>query len=130
MIYSYINLNDVENMAGPQVNFLFDYIDVDPTCFQFTVVRYIPVANISRYYSMKVYEYHEPFNANRSMYTLRDIFGLDICEVCGSYQCPYCPYYSIAPTIFLRPFEIIPKVFSLFIFYNVISNSLTLFRFT
>ena len=20
--------------------------------------------------------------------------ALDICEVCGSYQCPYCPYYS------------------------------------
>jgi len=28
------------------------------------------------------------------MYTLRTLFGLDICSVCGSYQCPYCPYYA------------------------------------
>ena len=21
---------------------------------------------------------------------------LNICEVCGSYQCPYCPFYSAA----------------------------------
>ncbi|MPC71496.1 hypothetical protein E2C01_065774 [Portunus trituberculatus] len=24
---------------------------------------------------------------------------LDICEVCGSYQCPYCPIYSTAPSV-------------------------------
>jgi CD109 antigen len=51
---------------------------------------------LSRYYEMKVFEYHEPGNANKSMYYLRDIFGLDICEVCGSYQCPYCPYYAFS----------------------------------
>jgi CD109 antigen len=90
------NLGEAENMPGPQVNFLFDYLDFDPICFRFTMERYIPVANLSRYYEMKVYEYHEPGNANRSMYYLRDIFGLDICEVCGSYQCPYCPYYAFA----------------------------------
>lgn len=22
------------------------------------------------------------------------LYTLNICEVCGSYQCPYCPYYS------------------------------------
>ena len=25
------------------------------------------------------------------------LYVLDICEVCGSYQCPYCPYFSAAP---------------------------------
>lgn len=25
------------------------------------------------------------------------LYVLDICEVCGSYQCPYCPYFSGAP---------------------------------
>ena len=25
------------------------------------------------------------------------LYVLDICEVCGSYQCPYCPYFSSAP---------------------------------
>jgi CD109 antigen len=90
------NVGDIENMPGPIVNFIFDYVDFEPICFDFTLERYIPVANISRYYSMRMYEYHEPANADRSMYTLRDVFGLDICEVCGSYQCPYCPYYAFA----------------------------------
>jgi CD109 antigen len=116
LIYEYQNLNDAENMPGPQINFLFDYIDVDPTCFKFTLIRYIPVANISRYYSMKAYEYHEPFNANRSMYTLRDIFALDICEVCGSYQCPYCPYYAFAiKTIRTNPILILVSILIVFV---------------
>ena len=88
------NLATAEIAAGPRIDFLFDYLDTDPICYSFTITRYIPVANISRYYEMKVYEYHEPGNANRSMYTLRDLNLLDICEVCGSYQCPYCPYYA------------------------------------
>jgi CD109 antigen len=25
------------------------------------------------------------------------LYVLDICEVCGSYQCPYCPYFSGSP---------------------------------
>ncbi len=25
------------------------------------------------------------------------LYILSICEVCGSYQCPYCPFYSLAP---------------------------------
>lgn len=90
------NLGDAENMPGPSLNWVFDYFDTDPICWSFTLERYIPVANMSRYYSMKVFEYNEPNNANRSMYYLRDVFGLDICEVCGSYQCPFCPYYAAA----------------------------------
>ena len=90
------NLGDGENAPGPQLNFLFDFLDLDPICFSFTIERYVPVANVSRYYEMRCYEYHEPGNANRSMYYLRDLFSLDICEVCGSYQCPYCPYYAFA----------------------------------
>lgn len=27
------------------------------------------------------------------------LYVLDICEVCGSFQCPYCPYYSAAPPV-------------------------------
>ncbi len=96
MIGNVRNLGDGENVPGPALNFLFDYLDLEPICFKFTLERYIPVANLSRYYEMKVYEFHEPGNANKSMYYLRDIFGLDICEVCGSYQCPYCPYYAFA----------------------------------
>ncbi|CAF0741476.1 unnamed protein product [Adineta steineri] len=87
------NLREAENWPG-QINFGFDYIDFDPICFQFQAKRWIPVANISRYYEVRAYEWYEPGNMNRSVYTLRNLFALDICEVCGSYQCPYCPYYS------------------------------------
>lgn len=96
------NLGDVENMPGPSVNWIFEFFDTDPICWTFTLERYIPVANVSRYYEVTVFEYHEPGNANRSMYFLRDVFGLDICEVCGSYQCPYCPYYAAAPSLLPR----------------------------
>ena len=88
------NLGDAENMPGPYLNFIFEFLDLDPICWTFTLKRYIPVANVSRYYSMRAFEFHEQGNANRSMYYLRDVFSLDICEVCGSYQCPYCPYYA------------------------------------
>jgi nitric oxide reductase large subunit len=94
---------------------------------------------MTRYYEMTTYEWHEPCkildfqfqissffcfiswigSANRSMYTLRTLFGLDICSVCGSYQCPYCPYYarslrtqiSLFIIIFAVIFCIIVKLF-------------------
>lgn len=111
------NMGDSENAPGPVVNFLFDYLDIEPVCFSFTAIRYIPVANLSRYYEMKVFEYHEPGNANRSMYFLRDIFGLDICEVCGSYQCPYCPHYAFALSTFqASPLVLISIISISFIF--------------
>lgn len=40
------------------------------------------------------------------MYTLRTLFGLDICSVCGSYQCPYCPYYAHGVSLALSWFLI------------------------
>ena len=74
------NLREAENWPG-QINFGFDYIDFDPICFQFQAKRWIPVANISRYYEVRAYEWFEPGNMNRSIYTLRNLFALDICEV-------------------------------------------------
>lgn len=115
------NVGDIENVPGPALNWIFDYFDTDPICWKFTIIRYIPVANISRYYFMRVYEYHEPNNANRSMYHLRDVFGLDICEVCGSYQCPYCPYYASAPA--LTAFNILAILTFSFISSKIISMS-------
>jgi len=74
------NLREAENWPG-QINFGFDYVDFDPICFQFQAKRWIPVANISRYYEVRAYEWFEPGNMNRSVYTLRNLFALDICEV-------------------------------------------------
>jgi hypothetical protein len=74
------NLREAENWPG-QINFGFDYVDFDPICFQFQAKRWIPTANISRYYEVRAYEWFEPGNMNRSIYTLRNLFALDICEV-------------------------------------------------
>jgi hypothetical protein len=74
------NLREAENWPG-QINFGFDYMDFNPICFQFQAKRWIPVANVSRYYEVRAYEWFEPGNMNRSIYTLRNLFALDICEV-------------------------------------------------
>ncbi|CAF3596141.1 unnamed protein product [Rotaria sordida] len=100
------NLRDAENYPN-SLNFLFEFFDTTPICWEFELKRFIPVANMTRYYEMKAYEWHEPWSANRSMYTLRTLFGLDICDVCGSYQCPYCPYYAISLRIEISFFTII-----------------------
>ncbi|CAF1113861.1 unnamed protein product [Adineta steineri] len=117
MIWGYHtrNLREAENWPG-QVNFGFEYIDFNPICFQFQAKRWIPIANISRYYEVRAYEWFEPANINRSVYTLRNLFALDICEVCGSYQCPYCPYYGQA-TVFIQSITMIILV-SFIVFYN------------
>jgi len=63
-------------------------------CFEHTVRRYFPVANLTRTRQAVIIEplrpekfYVKPFNAT-------SLYVLSICEVCGSYQCPYCPFYS------------------------------------
>ena len=33
---------------------------------------------------------------NTSMYTTTNLFQQNICYSCGSYQCPYCPYFNVA----------------------------------
>ncbi|CAM4768224.1 unnamed protein product [Rotaria magnacalcarata] len=81
------NLREAENWPG-QINFGFEYIDFNPICFQFQAKRWIPVANISRYYEARAYEWFEPANMNRSIYTLRNLFALDICES-SSLRIPY-----------------------------------------
>ncbi|CAF1920706.1 unnamed protein product [Rotaria magnacalcarata] len=100
------NLRDAENYPN-SLNFIFEFFDTTPICWQFELKRFIPVANMTRYYEMKAYEWHEPWSANRSMYTLRTLFGLDICSVCGSYQCPYCAYYARSSSIVMSLFTII-----------------------
>ena len=33
---------------------------------------------------------------NTSLYTTYTLFNLHMCQVCGSFQCPYCRYYNSA----------------------------------
>lgn len=74
------NFREGENWPG-QVNIGFSYVDYEPICFEIQAKRWIPVANISRYYEIKAYEWFEPANMYRNIYTLGNLFALDICEV-------------------------------------------------
>ena len=40
--------------------------------------------------------YH-PLHPQVRTFNATSLYILSICEVCGSYQCPYCPFYSSAP---------------------------------
>ncbi len=47
----------------------------------------------------------EPLRPERFMvrtFNATSLYILSICEVCGSYQCPYCPFYSAAPSLVLE----------------------------
>ncbi|KAG5340833.1 CD109 protein, partial [Acromyrmex charruanus] len=89
-----------------KVLFYFDYLDNEETCVNFTMERWYPVANMSRYLSIRVYDYYAPERFNESIFDALPTYTLNICEVCGSSQCPYCPIYNAAmllstPTGFL-----------------------------
>ncbi|OQR66876.1 CD109 antigen-like, partial [Tropilaelaps mercedesae] len=82
-------------IAERSAAFMFDAIPAyEWTCFKFHMQRWFPVANSTRYLKAKVYEYHAPENYKEKIFENRDLWVLNICEVCGSYQCPYCPFFS------------------------------------
>lgn len=77
----------------------FSYLDSSKTCVQFDAYRWYPVANLTIQNRMRIYDYYEPGMHNTTFYTTYDLFNLNICYVCGSYQCPYCPYFNVATVI-------------------------------
>ncbi|GBP50525.1 CD109 antigen [Eumeta japonica] len=76
------------------VIFYFDYLDTELTCVNFTVERWFPVANMSRYLPVRVYDYYAPERFNETIFDALPTYLLNICEVCGSSQCPYCSIYN------------------------------------
>lgn len=96
---AYVRSNTVRNLreartSERKVVFYFHYLDTDPICVSFVIQRWYPVANMTRYLPIKVYEYYAPENYNETMFDAFSLFVLNICQVCGSYQCPYCPVFS------------------------------------
>ncbi|KAJ2948246.1 hypothetical protein O0L34_g7474 [Tuta absoluta] len=77
--------------------FYFDYLDEESTCVNFTIERWFPVANMSRYLAVRVYDYYAPERYNETIFDALPTYLLNICEVCGSSQCPYCAIYNAAP---------------------------------
>ncbi|XP_069361628.1 CD109 antigen [Maniola hyperantus] len=76
--------------------FYFDYLERERTCVNFTIERWYPVANMSRYLHMRVYDYYAPERFNETIFDALPTYLLNICEVCGSSQCPYCAIYNAA----------------------------------
>jgi CD109 antigen len=64
------------------------------TQFLFQVRRYFPVANLTRTRQAVLIEPLRPDRFMVRTFNATSLYILSICEVCGSYQCPYCPFYS------------------------------------
>ncbi|XP_031826835.1 macroglobulin complement-related [Nomia melanderi] len=79
-----------------KILFYFDYLDQEETCVNFTIERWYPIANMSRYLPIRVYDYYSPERFNETIFDALPTYTLNICEVCGSSQCPYCPIYNTA----------------------------------
>ncbi|PVD21251.1 hypothetical protein C0Q70_19422 [Pomacea canaliculata] len=84
---------------GRKLVFYFSHLDESYTCVTFRAHRWFPVANATIQHRMRVYDYYEPGMHNTTMYTTYNLFTLNICYVCGSYQCPYCPYFNVATAL-------------------------------
>ncbi|KAK8746520.1 hypothetical protein OTU49_017065 [Cherax quadricarinatus] len=79
-----------------KVTFFFEKLVATDTCVEFSVERWFPVANLTKVLPVRVYEYYSPELYEVELLDMSSV-SLDICQVCGSYQCPNCPilsYYS------------------------------------
>ncbi|XP_055346458.1 CD109 antigen-like [Paramacrobiotus metropolitanus] len=83
-----------------KVTFFLDYLDGGLTCVDVVATRWYPVANMTRFLTVKVFDYYAPERFNTSIYEAVPLYSLSICHVCGSFQCPYCPSYNHAQLIF------------------------------
>nr|UCK81479.1 macroglobulin-complement related protein-like 1 [Arenicola marina] len=88
------NLRRAEKYSR-KVVFYFDYLEHDAmTCVKFRMDRWFPVANYTIQHKLKVYDYYEPGMHNTTLYNTWQLFNLHVCQVCGSFQCPYCKFYN------------------------------------
>lgn len=103
---SYVRSGVVPNLKraefyNKQVFFYFEFLDQSKTCVDFRADRWYPVANTTKEHRIRVYDYYEPGMHRTRLYTVQNLFLMNICFVCGSYQCPYCPYFNAAAVLSL-----------------------------
>uniref|UniRef100_A0A0P4VGJ9 Putative alpha-macroglobulin n=2 Tax=Rhodnius TaxID=13248 RepID=A0A0P4VGJ9_9HEMI len=124
----YILQRNVRNLLrarfdGHKVLFYFHYLDDADTCVNFTIERWYPVANMTRYLPIRVYDYYAPERFNETIFDALPTYILNICEVCGSSQCPYCPIYNIGAILTVSNLIIYLSVSLTFYLYWLHSNS-------
>ncbi|KAK8397836.1 hypothetical protein O3P69_004560 [Scylla paramamosain] len=101
---------------GTKTVFFADYIPSNETwCFTYPIKRWYPVANLTRIRLAKIFEQYQP-ERFQTLLINSTVNSLDICEVCGSYQCPYCPIYSSAHK--LNQLPVAPLLFVVFLVYS------------
>merc|ERR1719174_1022157 len=90
-------LRDADVLKEGKTIWYFDHILPQEQCFEHTVRRYFPVANLTRTRQAVIVEPLRPERFYVRTFNATSLYILSICEVCGSYQCPYCPFYSSGP---------------------------------
>ena len=86
---------DVEkSLTKGKTIWYFEHLTDTEQCFIHTVRRYFPVANLTRTRQAVIIEPLRPERFYVKTFNATSLYILSICEVCGSFQCPYCPYYS------------------------------------
>jgi len=90
--------SDVEqSLTKGKTIWYFESIQPEQQCFWHTIRRYFPVANLTRTRQAVLIEPLRPERFHVKTFNATSLYILSICEVCGSYQCPYCPFYSNQP---------------------------------
>ncbi|TRY74425.1 hypothetical protein TCAL_00656 [Tigriopus californicus] len=92
-------MQDADTTKHGKSIWYFDYIPNVMQCFEHTVRRYYPVANLTRTRQAVIVEPLRPERFFVRTFNATSLYILSICEVCGSYQCPYCPFYSHGPSL-------------------------------
>uniref|UniRef100_A0A146M1Z5 CD109 antigen n=1 Tax=Lygus hesperus TaxID=30085 RepID=A0A146M1Z5_LYGHE len=108
------SLRDAKTLHQKTV-WLFDHIPNRWNCFNHTVRRWFAVANMTLYRGAVLYEANARENFVQVLFNSTPLYTLSICEVCGSYQCPYCPYYNSAQQISFSIFHVYAIFLSLFL---------------
>ena len=78
---------------------LFNFIKCLKLSVIYPLFRYFPVANLTRTRQAVIIEPLRPEKFYVKTFNATSLYILSICEVCGSYQCPYCPFYSGSPSV-------------------------------
>jgi len=103
-------LRDADVLKEGKTIWYFDHILPQEQCFEHTVRRYYPVANLTRTRQAVIVEPLRPERFFVRTFNATSLYILSICEVCGSYQCPYCPFYSSANMLYLNWTMIVPLI--------------------
>ncbi|KAF2362679.1 Alpha-macroglobulin complement component [Trinorchestia longiramus] len=109
------------------VNFFFDQLGGSNTCVELVVERWFPVANLTSKLPVTVYEFHAPELKTIEFLDMSEV-TFDICQVCGSYQCPNCPepsYYLSSTEMKLPNILLIASAFSVVILPSISLCSLS-----